>query len=102
MQGDQFYLPIELKKENGDTLTRNEVKDIEFFVGKIRKTLLEGGAKFSEDTGTYDVYLTQQETFRLVDETPVQARIVFLNGMVTGIDVGNVCFNESISKVVLK
>ena len=39
MQGDQFKLPIELKHEDGSFMTREEIKDLEVFVGNLRKTL---------------------------------------------------------------
>lgn len=39
MQGDQYRLPIELKDADGTFVTREEVKDMEVFVGNARKML---------------------------------------------------------------
>lgn len=102
MQGDQFRLPIELKDADGTFVTQEEVKDIEVFVGKIRKTLSSGDVSFEPQDNIFYVFLNQKETFLMSGDTSVQARILFLSGDVIGVDLGKINFAESISKVVLK
>ena len=102
MQGDQFRLPIELKDADGTFVTQEEVKDIEVFVGKTRKSLSAGNVSFESKDNIFYVFLTQRETFLMSGDTAVQARILFLSGDVIGVDLGKINFAEAISKVVLK
>ena len=102
MQGDQFRLPIELKNNDGSFVTQESIRDLEVFVGKIRKTLLNKDIEFESTENVFYVFLTQKETFMMHGNVNVQARALFLSGDVVGIDLGNINFMESTSKVVLK
>lgn len=102
MQGDQYRLPIELKHADGTFVTREEVKDIEVFVGTTRKMLSKGEIEFDSLENVFYVYLSQKETFMMRGDVSVQARVLFLSGDVVGIDLGKLNFAQSISKVVLK
>lgn len=102
MQGDQFRLPIELKDEDGTFVTREEVKDLEVFVGTTRKMLSKGEIEFEPLENVFYVFLTQKETFLMRGEVTVQARVLFLSGDVVGIDLGKINFAQATSKVVLK
>lgn len=102
MQGDQFRLPVELKDEDGTFVTREEVKDIEVFVGTTRKVLSKGEVEFEPLENVFYVFLTQKETFIMHGEVTVQARILFLSGDVAGINLGKINFEKATSKVVLK
>lgn len=102
MQGDQYRLPIELKDADGTFVTREEVKDIEVFVGTTRKMLSSGELEFDINENVFYVYLSQKETFMMRGDVSVQARVLFLSGDVVGIDLGKLNFAKSTSKVVLK
>jgi hypothetical protein len=102
MQGDQYKLPIELKDADGTFVTREEVKDLEVFVGTTRKMLSKGEISFEPLENVFYVFLTQKETFMMHGEVAVQARILFLSGDVVGIDLGKINFAQATSKVVLK
>lgn len=102
MQGDQFRLPIELKDADGTFVTREEVKDIEVFVGTVRKMLSKGEIEFEPLENVFYVFLTQKETFMMRGEVPVYARVLFLSGDVVGVDLGKLNFAQTTSKVVLK
>jgi hypothetical protein len=102
MQGDQYRLPIELKDADGTFVTREEVKDLEIFVGTTRKVLSKGEIEFEPHENVFYVYLTQKETFMMRGDVPVQARVLFLSGDVVGIDLGKLNFTQATSKVVLK
>ena len=101
MQGDQYRVPVSLKHEDGSSVTETEVRDVEIFVGSVRKTLGDG---VSYDAGEkcFYVYLMQKETFRLSGDVNVQARVLFTSGDVVGVDLGTVNFGTSTSKVVLR
>lgn len=102
MQGDQYRLPIELKDADGTFVTREEVKDIEVFVGTTRKMLSKGEIEFEPLKNVFYVFLSQKETFLMRGDVSVQARILFLSGDVVGIDLGKINFAQATSKVVLK
>ena len=102
MQGDQYRLPIELKYAEGTFVTREEVKDVEVFVGKTRKTISRGEIEFDPLENVFYVSLSQNETFMMRGDVSVQARVLFLSGAVVGIDHGKLNFVQSTSKVVFK
>lgn len=101
MQGDQYRVPVSLKHEDGSTVTEAEVREVEVFVGSVRKTL-DAGISYDEGEKIFYVYLTQKETFRLSGDVLVQARILFTSGDVVGVNLGTVNFETSVSKVVLQ
>ena len=102
MQGDQYKIPVELKGADGVPITQSEIKDLEIFVGRFRKTLSDRSVSFEESESLFYVFVTQKETFMLHGEVELQARILFLSGDVVGINLGTVNFEKATSKVVLK
>ena len=102
MQGDQYRLPIELKDADGTFVTREEVKDLEVFIGNARKMLSKGEVVFEPLENVFYVQLMQKETFMMRGDVHVQARVLFLSGDVVGIDLGTVNFAHATSKVVLE
>ena len=102
MQGDQYRLTIELKDADGTFVTREEVKDMEVFVGITRKMLSKGEIEFDSLENVFYVYISQKETFMMRGDVSVQARVLFLSGDVVGIDLGKLNFAQATSKVVLK
>lgn len=102
MQGDQYRLSIELKDADGTFVTREEVKDMEVFVGITRKMLSKGEIEFDSLENVFYVYISQKETFMMRGDVSVQARVLFLSGDVVGIDLGKLNFAQATSKVVLK
>lgn len=102
MQGDQYRLPIELKDADGTFVTREEVKDLEVFVGTVRKVLSKGEIEYEPLESVFYVSLLQKETFMMRGDVSVQARVLFLSGDVVGIDLGRLNFAQATSKVVLK
>lgn len=101
MQGDQYRVPVSLKYIDGSSVTETDVRDVEIFVGSVRKTLADG-VIYDADEKCFYVYLTQKETFRLSGDVNVQARILFTSGDVVGVNLGTVNFETSTSKVVLR
>ena len=102
MQGDQYRISIELKDADGTFVTREEVKDMEVFVGTTRKMLSKGEIEFDSLENVFYVYISQKETFMMRGDVSVQARVLFLSGDVVGIDLGKLNFAQATSKVVLK
>ena len=100
MQGDEYYIPLSIEVE--DTIVSpNTFDDLEFSFGKIRKTLKDGQIEYSEETGDFNIYLTQEETFTLKKSEKMQIRCKFKNGEVVGVDIGSYKVIQSTSKVVL-
>jgi hypothetical protein len=102
MQGDQYKLPIELKEADGSFVTQEEIKDIEVFIGTVRKMLSSGEIEFDPLDNVFYVSLSQKETFMMHGDVSVQARVLFLSGDVVGVDLGKINFAKATSKVVLK
>ena len=101
MQGDQYRIPIELQDADGNFITQDTIKDLEVFVGKIRKTLSNGDLTFDSGENVFYIYLTQKETFMLSGDVEVQARVLFLSNDVAGITLGTINVEKSASRVVL-
>ena len=95
-------MPIELKNADGAFVTLGEVKDIEVFVGVMRKTLSKEEIEFDATENIFYVFLSQKETFMMRGDVSVQARVLFLSGDVIGVDLGKINFAKSASRVVLK
>lgn len=99
MQGDQYRIPISLKKSDGSFITLSDLEYIEIFIGKnIRKTLAD--ITYSENK--FYVPVLQNETFRLKGTADIQARIRFAGSQdIIGINLGTIDIDNSISKVVI-
>lgn len=102
MQGDQYIIPFELKSADGEKITADIVKEVEVFVGCIRKTLTDGGVSYDRDGGVFNIHITQKETFLLSGDVEIQARCLFASGDVVGVSLGTVVLEKSASKVVLE
>ncbi len=97
MQGDAYSIPVCIT--NGETaVTPDTVETVEIAIGSIIKKY-PGEISFSD----YWIYpLTQQETFSLAPNLqPMQVRVKFIGGEISGTDCGFISVNPSISKEVL-
>lgn len=101
MQGDSYGLPIEILKGNA-VATPEDVSNVEFMLGHVRKTYADSEIVFSADTGEWVVHLTQNDTFMLrTVRTRAQLRVKWKSGGVEGFDFGYINVIESLSKEVL-
>jgi hypothetical protein len=100
MQGDQYFIPLSLKTVNGTPLTEEDMRDLEFSIGEVTKTLSKGQITSSGDT--FFVRLTQEDTFSLKGKVKMQARILFEDNTVVGVELGEKMVNVALSKEVLK
>lgn len=100
MTGDAYKLPIALQV--GDAVAEPLMfKELEVFVGNIRKTMSSGEVVFDYEKKVFLVPLTQQETFRQRENIEVQIRCKFKDGSVIGIKAGELNLAKAVSKVVL-
>ena len=60
-QGDAYALPVEIRA-NDEVLRVAEVETVEFYIGGLRK-VYPGDVVYSEESGVFELPLTQQETF---------------------------------------
>ena len=102
MQGDSYGLEVTLLDGDGAVITPDVVTNIEITIGSLSKTYKDGQVTFSEDSQKWIFPLDQEETFAFpASRVKAQARVVWANGGVEGVTLGNINVHESISKVVL-
>lgn len=100
MQGDGYGLPIEIRRADGTVVTEQEVADVEVTLGSVRKTYRQGEVTF--DHGQWFFPVTQQETFSLpAERLRCQVRILWPDGSVEGVSLGEILVTESLSREVL-
>lgn len=100
MQGDGYSLPIEIHRADGTVVTDADVTDVEVSLGSVRKTLQQGEVAFSDGKWLFPV--TQQETFSLeAQRQRCQIRVLWNDGIVEGVSLGEILVTESLSREVL-
>ena len=100
MQGDSYGIQVEILKSDGSVVTTSDVSDVEIAIGSLKKTYASGEVSFAD--GKWVFPITQEETFKLPSTyVPAQVRVVFTNGDVEGVPLGEILVHESVSKVVL-
>jgi hypothetical protein len=100
MQGDQYFIPLSLKTVDGAYLTADDMKDLEFSIGEVTKMLSKG--EVISDGNTFFVKLNQEDTFQLKGKVRMQARLLFEDNTVVGVNLGENMVDVSLSKEVLK
>ena len=100
-QGDAYALPVEIRA-NDEVLRVAEVATVEFYIGGLRK-VYPGDVVYSEESGVFELPLTQQETFDWEANSSVELdiRIKYVNGTVQGIVPKKVNVVDAISTEVL-
>lgn len=68
MQGDAYYLPFKIKVENTE-ITPADVEIVEFSLGNLLK-YYPGDVEYRN--GAWQLYLSQQETFRMSTKSELQ------------------------------
>lgn len=100
MQGDGYSLPIEIFRGDGTAVLDTDVADVEVSLGPVRKTWKQGEVTF--DRGKWFFPVTQQETFTLqAQRQRCQVRILWPDGNVEGVSLGEILVTESLSREVL-
>ena len=100
MQGDSYYLGINILNNAGQPVTPDDIKDVEITIGNLRKTYRNAQVTFHE--GVWMFPLSQEETFRYwPTSVKAQVRVVWANGVIEGKPLYGIRINESISKEVL-
>jgi hypothetical protein len=97
-QGNTYKLPVKLTMSE-KAVTKQDVKNVEFSLGKVIKNYPEN-VTFEDDA--FVVYLSQDETLKLEGVPACQVRVLFNDGSVKCTDVVRISVRESISKVVLE
>ena len=101
MQGDGYSLPIEIFRADGTRVTDPDVADVEVTLGPLRKTYKRGEVTFCD--GKWQFPVTQQETFSLeAQRQRCQVRVLWLDGTVEGVSLGEILVTESLSREVLE
>ena len=100
MSGDSYRLPIIIETSEGNA-NAETFAEIEFCIGKVRKTKSGGDVTYDSDRGVFLVDLDQEDTFRLRGRSKMHLRCKFHGGDVIGFDLGTLDFIPSISREVL-
>lgn len=102
MQGDSYGIPVEIKKSDGTLVTGSDVADVEITIGPFKKTMRGGAVSYSIDSSAFIFPLSQSETFKLLPKlVDAQVRVLWPDGGVEGVSLGQIRVTESISKEVL-
>ena len=100
MQGDSYSLSIEILNANDQPITDAELSNIEVTIGPLRKTI-DDGVRYDAGSKTWTFPMSQEETFQRPRKVKGQVRLVWANGDVEGIPLGDIRIDESISREVM-
>ena len=103
LQGSTYKLPITiLDKEKNVVIDDTIVSKAVFTIGDIEKKYgLDGDVTFDKEKNAWIIPLSEQETFSLKGNIKWQARFLFTNGEVDGIEPKFDNVIESINKTIL-
>lgn len=100
LQGSSYYLEFKITDTNGSLVTSDIVQKATFTLGDITKE--DADIEFNAETGMWEVFLSEEETFALVGgAVEWQARFLFTNGVVDGTATKRGFVYESKNKVRL-
>lgn len=102
-KGNQFYLIMEITDDNNDTLDITNVEKIQFNIGKIIKTY-DGSSdevKYNEMNNTFEIFLTEEDTFSFSEEIEIDARILYNNNTIMGTYIISEYVYDSVNEVKL-
>lgn len=78
-QGNQFYLEFQIEDGNGNFLDISSVLKVQFTIGDLIK-IYDGENEqviYNENTHTFKVWVTEEETFKFDKQIKMDARILF-------------------------
>lgn len=100
MQGDAYSLGFQILNNAGNSVTPEDIQDIEITIGHLRKTYKN--AQVVYENGLWLFPLSQNETFRFMPAAvKAQVRVMWANGIIEGAPIYGVRIGESLSKEVL-
>ena len=78
-QGNQFYLEFQIEDENGNLLDISSVLKVQFTIGDLIKTYDGKNEQviYNENTHTFKVWVTEEETFKFDKQVKMDARVLF-------------------------
>ena len=91
-QGDQYFIPLQVKDEEGNAITPDSCADCKFKIGDLPERSYGAGTLYAQESGGeytgYWLYpLTQADTLSLDGAVPVQGQVKFADGTVIGTPV---------------
>lgn len=100
LQGNSYYLEIELTDAEGNIFTDENVSKATFTLGNLTKE--SNDIQFNYDSGMWEIYLTEDETFSLsAGQILWQARFLLNDGTIDGTEPILDSVKRSINKVKL-
>lgn len=101
MQGDGYYIAVELRNNAGVPITPGDVLEVELTLVNLRKSYREGQVKFAD--GRWHFPLGQRESLALPAARALefQVRVQWANNAVEGAVIPGIRFDQSLSREVL-
>ena len=100
MQGDSYGLKVNILNSVDAVVTPDDVSDVEITVGTLSKTYKNGEVTYDGKLWIFPI--TQEESFKLpVSRIKAQVRVMWTDGTIEGVSLGEIHVKESISKEVL-
>jgi len=85
LQGNTYYLPIEITNCDDEVLTANDIVKAQFVVGNVEKFYGDGGTVgFDDENNVFLIPLTEEETFAMKGMIKWQVRVVYNDGTIEG------------------
>ena len=100
LQGSSYELPIKVADCSGNAINSEMVERASFTIGGITKEYGgdNGEVWFNEDSQSWIVPLTEEETFKFTKSVDWQARFLFKSGKTDGTIPKNEYVYDSINK----
>lgn len=102
-KGNQFYLQVQITDENDEILDINGVKKVQFNFGELTKTYDGTGTEVTYDSKDqlFNIWLTEEETFKLDNKMDYDVRVLFLNDTIMGSVINQEFIFDSLKEVLL-
>lgn len=100
-QGNQFYLQLQIYDNENNALDMKSVNKIQFTIDSLIKTY-DGENKevsFNENDSSFNIFLTEEETFNFKNHINVEARVLFKNDTILGTLIENTYVSDCLKKV---
>lgn len=100
-KGNQFYLEFQIADSQDKNLDISSVKKVQFTLDNLVKyydiSKVKNDVEYDEQTKTFKVWLTEDETFKINQLCNVEARVLFKNDVIEGTVITRQYFEDLLS-----
>lgn len=90
MQGDEYFIGIQLTNENDEVISLDDIKAVEFILGELRWTYPSDDVSYDAHAESFYIRLTQEQTLNMFGKQTLQVRVKFTNDEVIGAIYGDI------------